>query len=70
MNIARGGVVDENDLYQAVLDGRIARAAVDVFEFEPPTASKMLTDDRFLVTPHIGAGNDRSVIQYDQYVDG
>jgi len=56
VNIARGGVVDENDLYQAVQDGRIARAAVDVFEFEPPTASKMLTDDRFLVTPHIGAG--------------
>ncbi len=56
VNIARGGVVDENDLYEAVQSGQVARAAVDVFEFEPPTASKMLTDDRFLVTPHIGAG--------------
>ncbi len=56
VNIARGGVVDENDLYQAVQEGKVARAAVDVFEFEPPTASRMLDDDRFLVTPHIGAG--------------
>ncbi len=56
VNIARGGVVDENDLYQAVKGGYVARAAVDVFEFEPPTASRMLNDDRFLVTPHIGAG--------------
>ncbi len=56
VNIARGGVVAEEDLYQAVCDGIVARAAVDVFEFEPPTASKLLNDDRFIVTPHIGAG--------------
>ena len=56
VNIARGGVVSEEDLYQAVCDGIVTRAAVDVFEFEPPTASKMLGDNRFIVTPHIGAG--------------
>jgi D-3-phosphoglycerate dehydrogenase / 2-oxoglutarate reductase len=56
VNIARGGVVAEEALFQAVQEGLVARAAVDVFEFEPPTGSKLLEDDRFIVTPHIGAG--------------
>lgn len=55
INAARGGIVNENDLFDAVLDGTVAAAGVDAFEFEPPTASKMLTDERFIVLPHIGA---------------
>ena len=54
INVARGGVVDEQALLQAVEEGRIRRVAVDVFEHEPPTASRLLADDRFLVLPHIG----------------
>jgi D-3-phosphoglycerate dehydrogenase len=60
VNAARGGVVDENALYNAVIEGKVAGAAVDVFEFEPPTASKLLTDERFIVLPHIGAATKQA----------
>jgi D-3-phosphoglycerate dehydrogenase len=55
INAARGGVVDEDALFDAVTSGRVAGAGVDAFEFEPPTASRMLEDERFIVLPHIGA---------------
>ena len=55
INAARGGVVDEDALFDAVVSGRVAGAGVDAFEFEPPTASRMLKDERFIVLPHIGA---------------
>ncbi|MFA6506344.1 MAG: phosphoglycerate dehydrogenase [Treponemataceae bacterium] len=62
LNLARGGIIDENALYEAVLEGRVSRAATDVFEFEPPTASKLLDDDRFIVLPHIGAATRESTL--------
>ena len=55
INAARGGIVDENALFDAVINGTVAGAGVDAFEFEPPTASKMLKDERFVLVPHIGA---------------
>ena len=55
VNCARGGIVDEDALYEVLSNGEIAGAAFDVFEKEPPTDNKLLTLDNFFCTPHIGA---------------
>jgi len=60
LNLARGSIIDENALYDAVVSGRVLRAATDVFEFEPPTASRLLDDERIIVLPHIGAATRES----------
>ncbi len=55
LNVARGELIDEEALYEALRDKRIAGAALDVFSKEPPTGSKLLTLDNVVVTPHLGA---------------
>ncbi len=55
VNAARGGIVDEEALYQAVESGRVSGAAVDVFSEEPAHDSPLLKSDRIVVTPHLGA---------------
>jgi D-3-phosphoglycerate dehydrogenase len=55
VNCARGGIVNENDLYDALKSGKVFTAGVDVFEAEPPVRSKLLELDNLFVTPHIGA---------------
>ena len=56
INCARGGLVDESALYQAIKSGTIAGAALDVFEQEPPPAGHPLLQlDEVIVTPHLGA---------------
>lgn len=55
INTSRGGVVDENALYDALKSGTIAAAALDVFESEPATGHKLAELDNVLLTPHIGA---------------
>ena len=55
INCARGGIIDEKALYDAVRSGKVAGAALDVFETEPPTESPLLTLDQIIVTPHLGA---------------
>lgn len=55
VNTARGGIVDETALAEAVRDGRIAGAALDVFEQEPTTESALFDLDSVVVTPHLGA---------------
>ncbi len=55
INTARGGIVDEQALFRAVEEGRIAGAAVDVFIKEPTTDNPLLKSDKIIVTPHLGA---------------
>jgi len=55
VNTARGGIVDEAALADAVRDGRIAGAALDVFLHEPTTESPLFELDTVVVTPHLGA---------------
>ena len=55
INCARGGIVDEKDLYDAIKSGKVAGAALDVFETEPPGKSPLLELDKVIGTPHLGA---------------
>ncbi|KAE9448469.1 hypothetical protein C3L33_19635, partial [Rhododendron williamsianum] len=56
VNVARGGVIDEEALVKALDAGIVAQAALDVFTVEPPpTDSKLVSDERVTVTPHLGA---------------
>jgi len=55
INAARGGVIDEEALYNSLKDGNIAGAALDVFEVEPATGNKLTTLPNFIATPHMGA---------------
>jgi D-3-phosphoglycerate dehydrogenase / 2-oxoglutarate reductase len=55
INVARGGIVNENELAEAIRDGVIAGAALDVFANEPTTESPLFTMDQVIVTPHLGA---------------
>lgn len=55
INTSRGGIVDEDALYEAINGGKLAGAALDVFETEPATQNKLASLDRVVLTPHIGA---------------
>lgn len=55
IDCSRGGVVDQEALYQALVSGKVKAAAIDVFEEEPPRNSKLLTLKNVIATPHIGA---------------
>jgi D-3-phosphoglycerate dehydrogenase / 2-oxoglutarate reductase len=55
IDCSRGGVVDQEALYQTLLSGKVKGAALDVFEEEPPKNSKLLTLNNVIATPHIGA---------------
>jgi len=55
VNTSRGGVIDEEALYNALKEGNLESAALDVFEIEPATGNKLANLPNFIATPHIGA---------------
>ena len=55
VNTSRGEIIDEDALYDALKEGKIAGAALDVFEKEPATGNKLTTLPNVICTPHIGA---------------
>jgi D-3-phosphoglycerate dehydrogenase len=55
INCARGGIINEADLYEALTTGKVAGAALDVYAEEPPTDWKLVKLDNVICSPHIGA---------------
>jgi len=55
IDCSRGGVIDQEALYEALVSGKVAGAALDVFEEEPPKNNKLLTLPNVIATPHVGA---------------
>lgn len=60
INCARGGIIDENALCNAIKDKKVAGAALDVFEVEPPINNPLLMLDEVICTPHLGASTDEA----------
>lgn len=55
LNCARGGIIDEDALYEAILTNKVAGAALDVFEVEPALNHRLLELPEVIATPHLGA---------------
>ena len=55
INCARGGIIEEKALFDAIVSGKVAGAALDVFEVEPPVENPLVTLPQVIVTPHLGA---------------
>jgi D-3-phosphoglycerate dehydrogenase / 2-oxoglutarate reductase len=55
INCARGGIIEEKALYDAIVEGKVSGAALDVFEEEPPTDNPLVKLPQVIVTPHLGA---------------
>ncbi len=62
INCARGGIVDEAALVKAIEAGKVAGAALDVYEEEPPKDSKLLKLDKVVLTPHLGASTEEAQV--------
>ena len=62
INLARGGLIDENALKQMLVENNIAGAAIDVFAVEPPSDNKFALMDNVLVTPHIGGSSKEAIL--------
>jgi len=60
LNCARGGIIDERSLYQAIVDGHVGGAAIDVFEEEPPKENPLLKLPQVVCTPHLGASTQEA----------
>lgn len=60
INCARGGLIDEEALYESLAKGHTAGAALDVFEKEPPTGSPLLEMSNVIFTPHLGASSQQA----------
>ncbi|MBN2019456.1 MAG: phosphoglycerate dehydrogenase [Sedimentisphaerales bacterium] len=63
INCARGGIINEDAVYQALSEKRIAGAALDVFPKEPPENTRFKEFDSCLVTPHLGASTEEAQIE-------
>lgn len=62
VNCARGGIIDEAALYNAIKSGKVAGAALDVFAEEPPIGNPLLTLEQVIATPHLGASTHEAQI--------
>jgi phosphoglycerate dehydrogenase-like enzyme len=62
INLARGGLVDEVALKKILLEKKIAGAAIDVFEIEPPIDNEFAVIDNVLITPHIGGSTEEAIL--------
>ncbi len=62
VNCARGGIVDEKALVEAIEAGRVAGAALDVYESEPPGEARIISMDRVVTTPHLGASTEEAQV--------
>ena len=62
INLARGGLVDEVALKKILLEKKIAGAAIDVFEIEPPIDNEFALIDNVLITPHIGGSSEEAIL--------
>ncbi|MBP7055927.1 MAG: phosphoglycerate dehydrogenase [Candidatus Omnitrophica bacterium] len=62
INCARGGIIDEDALAKAIGSGRIAGAAFDVYEEEPPKNSNLLKLENVVLTPHLGASTEEAQV--------
>jgi D-3-phosphoglycerate dehydrogenase len=60
INCARGGIVNEKDLYEALVAGKVAGAALDVFEEEPTKNTDLVSHPNVICTPHLGASTDEA----------
>lgn len=60
INAARGGVLDESALYDALVEGRVAGAGLDVYATEPCTDSPLFSLDQVAATPHLGASTEEA----------
>ncbi|KQQ07906.1 phosphoglycerate dehydrogenase [Rathayibacter sp. Leaf296] len=60
VNVARGGLIDEDALHRALVANTIAGAGLDVFVKEPPAGSPLLALENVVVTPHLGASTDEA----------
>jgi D-3-phosphoglycerate dehydrogenase len=70
LNVARGGILDESDVAEALRNGRIAGAAVDVFEREPAVDSPLVEAPNTLLTPHLGASTAEAQVAVAEEVAG
>ncbi|MBA1340997.1 MAG: D-3-phosphoglycerate dehydrogenase [ANME-2 cluster archaeon] len=62
INCARGGIINEKALAEAVASGKVAGAAIDVYTSEPPTDSPLLEQDNIILTPHLGASTKEAQV--------
>ncbi len=62
INVARGGVIDEKALEDAIKTGKVAAAALDVYSQEPPVCRSLIAHDRIICTPHLGASTKEAQV--------
>jgi D-3-phosphoglycerate dehydrogenase len=62
LNVARGGIIDEAALYEAIVNKKVAGAALDVYEKEPQTESPLFELSEVIVTPHLGASTEEAQV--------
>ena len=63
LNCARGGIIDEAALFEALNSGKLGGAGLDAYEEEPPKTSPLLALDNVILTPHLGASTEEAQVE-------